>query len=326
MGLLQHQQHGELASACRHGACMALSLGMTVLQLGQFVPQHVELYRKKSVVGLSARTLFFGSTYTFLAMIDLLLGDNSQSILACGDGGGDDQTGVYACFVHLQPAVQTIGSWLLLSGLWVWYIRYERLDHERRKQTERAGVLFEPTSASATPADESEGGPSEQLRGESPPPPPPRYYDDTHQAYFFFRLYTLIAVLGSVAAVLLKQFAMEAHPRVVDAFADACGYVGTFLCGIMWVPQIVMSYSYGHRGSLSVLWVFATFAMDVIYSVYMYFMAVPFSVWANNIPDGVCTLVLLAIVGREERRDARAAASSSHEATAADVGGYAAIP
>jgi hypothetical protein len=37
---------------------------VTLVQLGQFIPQHIELYQRKSVVGLSAWTIFFGSLYT----------------------------------------------------------------------------------------------------------------------------------------------------------------------------------------------------------------------------------------------------------------------
>ncbi|KAK4535179.1 hypothetical protein CDCA_CDCA04G1204 [Cyanidium caldarium] len=324
---------------------------MTVIQLGQFVPQHFELHRRKSVVGLSSWTLFYGSMYTYLTMLDVLVGHNGQSLDACGHVA-------YPCFIHFQPTVQAAGAWALLTGLWYWYLRYERLDEERRRQSDRAGVFF-----SDTLEEEEEVVVAAEEAGEMPPATPdakrstfervpsaerswswrnghaersasghsPLHYDERGSTYFddsgyaslFFRIYITVGVALAIAAVYVyRRDRTEAHTgtataatsrHVAQLFADGCGYASTLLCAVMWIPQIVTTFTYGHRGSLSLLWVLATLLSDVLYSMYMSGMHMPFSVWANNIPDGLCALVLLVLVTLDERRDRRAAVRSVHD-------------
>ncbi|KAF6002631.1 hypothetical protein F1559_000708 [Cyanidiococcus yangmingshanensis] len=224
--LQQSRQSDTLRSSLNLWIWLGVSAAVTLVQLGQFIPQHVELYRRKSVVGLSAWTLFFGSLYTYMTMIDYLVQSRGQWLHSCTQGWS-------VCFLELQPFVQVVGSWLLVGLLWFWYLRYEKLDEARELQRSRAGIIFvessskplwtssrrkrspETTStrnasAALSPRPDSRG--ANDLEADSPDPhwwhavPSEHYrhahyrhhryyFDDSAYATAFFRIFCAVAVL-----------------------------------------------------------------------------------------------------------------------------------
>jgi uncharacterized protein with PQ loop repeat len=240
-----------------------------------------------------------------------------------------------------QPFVQVVGSWLLVSLLWFWYLRYEKLDEARELQRTRAGIVFVESSnkplwtsskrratdervsrgpaATALPLS-SDDGCANEVDAESPDPqwwhavPSEHYrhahyrhhryyFDDSAYAAVFFRIFcATVVVVGVPTAAWLMRDDL-ASTGLENSFADICGYLATLLCTVMWIPQIITTYTYGHRGSLSKMWVLFTFISDVVYSAYLSALHVPFSVWANNVPDGFCALFLFVLIRIEERRE-----------------------
>jgi uncharacterized protein with PQ loop repeat len=341
---------GAAWSAVRPWVSSAASALVTLVQLGQFIPQHIELYQRKSVVGLSAWTIFFGSLYTYLTMIDYLVQSRGVWLRACTRSW-------LVCFTEIQPFVQVVGSWLLVSLLWFWYLRYEKLDEARELQRIRAGIVFSDSPADAhwkSPRTETVSkltsprpGPSTPLlstdensasdpEADATPDPQwwhavPRehrrhahyrhhryYFDDSAHAALFFKIFLLVVVLVAVPAAGLIGGYDTGSGWLTVLFADVCGYLATLLCTVMWIPQIITTYTYGHRGSLSTLWVLFTFISDVVYSLYLAALGVPFSVWANNVPDGLCAVFLFFLIRVEERRE-RENTSKLHAPAGASV-------
>lgn len=104
---------------CNSIGCDLFSLLITVTQLGQFIPQHVEMAVDKSVKGVSPWLLFFGGLYTHLAALDIMI--SSSNLFSCNKG-------YYRCFIDSQPIIQMIGSALFTSTMWYWYLKYESSD------------------------------------------------------------------------------------------------------------------------------------------------------------------------------------------------------
>lgn len=332
--LQQSRQSDTVRSSLNLWIWLGVSAAVTLVQLGQFIPQHIELYRRKSVVGLSAWTLFFGSLYTYMTMIDYLVQSRGQWLHSCTQGWS-------VCFLELQPFVQVVGSWLLVGLLWFWYLRYEKLDEARELQRSRAGIVFVESSSkpfwisssrkdspettsirnastALSPRPDSRG--ANDLEADTPDPhwwhavPSEHYrhahyrhhryyFDDSAYATAFFRIFCAVAVLVGAPAALLLAPGEIAPTWLQSFFADGCGYLATLLCTVMWIPQIITTYTYGHRGSLSKMWVLFTFISDVVFSAYLDALHVPFSVWANNVPDGFCALFLFVLIHIEERRE-----------------------
>lgn len=221
---------------CKSVWCDSFSVLMSALQLGQFVPQHVEMATDRNVQGVSPWLLFFNSLYTFLAAIDLILTRSLPSNL-----------GHYGTFIAAQPHVQMVGSAILSFGMWYWYLRYNKPS---------------PTSSSSS----SSAWP------------------------IFLTLVACLCATG-VTAVLLEG-------PVATSFAHTCGELAAPLNALMWLPQVLLTLRFHHKGALSTAWVLASFAMDVVYSAYLIALGMHWSVWINNVPDAIFTAALLAIVVR----------------------------
>jgi hypothetical protein len=251
------------STECTSLICDIAGLTITVLQVGQVIPQHLEMYADKSTAGVSPWLLCFGSLYSYLAFVDVAL--SGESDFACG-------AGPYRCFMSAQPFIQMLLSAVLTFALWFWFLRYFV---------------------------ESEIDPGDELGGSS-------YASLGHTCYnlvsprVFFRLTILFASFVTLLACVVN---FVGSPETVLAFAHGCGQLSAVLNGVMWIPQIILTAVYGHRGALSIQWVIACIVMDVVYSIYLAEMGLDISVWLNNIPDGVQTSVLLAILIYYERRD-----------------------
>lgn len=238
-------------------------LAITVLQVGQFVPQHLEMRADRSTAGLSPWLLFFGSMYTYLAFLDVALTD-ARSVLTCG-------AGAYRCFISAQPILQMLLSAALSSALWFWYLKFHK---------------------AASPAmDESHIARSSLAHA---------FYDMLPPRLFF---QLNIAAAAAVSALACVQVATGDAARI-EAFAHGCGFLAALLNAVMWMPQIIVTAAYGHKGALSIHWVIASVVMDVVYSVYLAALGFDMSVWLNNVPDALQTSVLLGIILYVERRDA----------------------
>lgn len=109
------------ASSCSSPMCDAVGLLITVLQLGQFLPQHFEMASEKTTVGVSAWLLFFGGLYSYLAAVDIMI--SSHQLFVC-------QGSAYRCFIDSQPLVQMIGSALLSATMWYWYLKYAHTEDD----------------------------------------------------------------------------------------------------------------------------------------------------------------------------------------------------
>lgn len=251
-------------SQCATLACDSVGLLITILQLGQFVPQHYEMAVDRSVVGVSPWLLFFSSLYTFLAAVDTVILGVSDAF-TCGESA-------YRCFVRDQPLIQMVGSAVLSIGMWYWFLKYHH------------------GSDAAADAEER------KLIGS--------FFYGTVSARAFFHAFLVVAAgFAFGASFLVVAFGVASAPVV--AFAHACGVLAAVLNGLMWVPQIIVTYTFGHKGALSFGWVIASVVMDVAYSVYLASMGVHWTVWANNIPDGIQTAILLIMLVRFEYRDRR---------------------
>lgn len=106
--------------SCSSLVCDAVSLFMTVLQLGQFVPQHFEMAFDRSVAGVSPWLLFFNTLYNFLAAVDLLM----TSPLTLATTLHKSSFSLYRTVIAAQPHIQMIGSFVLSFAMWYWYLRY----------------------------------------------------------------------------------------------------------------------------------------------------------------------------------------------------------
>lgn len=247
---------------------------MTILQLAQFVPQHVEMVMDRSVLGLSPWLLFFNSLYTYLAAVDIMMLNplptpSLYSPLA-----------LYRAFIAAQPHIQMIGSAAMSATMWFWYLRFFRPDdhsahfrHQRRRVSEcRAAPL---------------------IRVFLLPDVSPRVV---------FTTFISICVAIATTAVLLVRIAGP-HAPAVTAFAHTCGISAAPLNALMWAPQIALTTAFGHRGALSPAWVLASFLMDVAYSAYLIVLGLHWSVWINNVPDAVLSATLLLLILRFNARD-----------------------
>lgn len=238
---------------------------MTALQLGQFIPQHLEMALEKSVVGVSPWLLFFGAMYSHLVALDIMI--SSNKLFYCSGSW-------YRCFISGQPLLQIIGSAVLSSTMWYWYLKYAH-DEEDEEMDEDERAL----------ADNIFYG---RISGRA-----------------FFYLFVAIAVITSVGAARIVVL-HGADSEKARAFAQTCGLTSAALNAVMWLPQIYVTWMYRHKGALAIGWVFSSIAMDVIYSVYLAALGFNFSVWANNIPDGIQTSLLLGMVLYFEYEDRKA--------------------
>lgn len=247
---------------CATVACDALGLLITVLQLGQFLPQHYEMAVDRSVVGVSPWLLFFSSLYTYLAALDIML-IGAGDAFTCGEGA-------YRCFIKSQPLLQMCGSAALSIGMWYWFLKYHHesddvVDSEERKIV---GSFF---------------------------------YGRITASRFFKAFLGAATVFTVTAGVLYVGFG--ANSETVATFAHCCGLLAAVLNALMWIPQIFVTYAFGHKGALSLGWVVASVVMDIAYSMYLATMGMHWSVWANNIPDGIQTGILLIMLLWFEYRD-----------------------
>lgn len=240
-----------------------VGLVITVLQVGQFVPQHLEMREDKTTAGLSPWLIFFGSMYTYLAFLDVAMTGGAR-VLTCGDGA-------YRCFISAQPFLQMLLSAALSSALWFWFMKFYK---------------------SVSPAtDESHIAQSSLAHA----------FYDLLPPQLFLQLNVFLAAAVTVFAGMEMATGDAAR---IDAFAHACGNVAALLNAVMWMPQIIVTAAYGHKGALSVYWVIASVVMDIVYSVYLAMLGFDMSVWLNNVPDALQTSVLLGIILYVERRDA----------------------
>lgn len=247
---------------CTTPLCDAFGLLITLLQLGQFIPQHVEMWADKSAVGVSPWLLFFGSLYTHLAALDISM-TSGVDAFTC-------QAGAWRCFMDAQPLIQMIGSSLLSTGMWVWYLRY----------------------AHSSPASMD---PAELALRENV------FYALFSARDFFLAFASLAVVTTAWACAIVGKFGPAGD--VTRSFAYGCGFLSAGLNSVMWLPQICVTWAYGHKGAVSVGWVVASIVMDVVYSLYLAALGVDFSVWANNVGDFVQTGVLLTLILYFEYRD-----------------------
>ncbi len=242
---------------CTSLACDGFGLLITLLQLGQFIPQHLEMATDRSVVGVSPWLLFFGGLYSHLAALDIVMTAGTD-LLAC-DGSA------YRCFMRGQPMLQMVGSAFLCGTMWYWFLKYH---HD-----------------SVESMDESEL----ELRS--------NFFYSFFSARHFFYLFVFLATLSSLWGAFFVVY-FGSNSSFSRHFAHACGLLSAVLNAVMWIPQICVTFIYGHKGALSIGWVFASVVMDVVYSVYLALgVGVDFSVWANNVPDGIfCSLLLCMIL------------------------------
>ncbi|CDF39573.1 unnamed protein product [Chondrus crispus] len=128
------------------------------------------------------------------------------------------------------------------------------------------------------------------------------FFYGTLSARMFFNAFLVSAGVFTVAAgVLLMGFGVNSE--TVASYAHLCGLLAALFNALMWIPQILVTYAFGHKGALSMGWVLASVIMDVAYSIYLSAMGMHWSVWANNIPDGIQTGILLVMLIWFEYRD-----------------------
>jgi hypothetical protein len=252
------------AAECTSPLCDVVGIVITLLQVGQVIPQHFEMIADKTTAGLSPWLLFFGSLYSYLAFIDAVM--SGASDFACG-------AGPYRCFMSAQPFIQMLLTAVLTFGLWFWFLRYY-------DNSEEVSELV------------TSGRSRISCLGHT--------CDNLLSPQMFFQLTLFCAGFATFVAFAIS---FTGSPEMVVSFAHVCGNLAAALNAVMWLPQILLTATYGHRGALSIHWVIATIIMDVVYSVYLAEMGLDISVWLNNIPDGVQTTVLLGILIYYERRD-----------------------
>lgn len=248
---------------CATLACDAVGLVITTLQLAQFLPQLYEMHRDKSSVGISPWLLFFSGLYTFLAAVDTVL-LGAGDAFTCGEGA-------YRCFIESQPLFQMIGSAALSASMWYFYLRYS---HDFDDS---------PTSNAESSLQHS------LLYGRV-------------DGRVFFRLFLALSTFSAAVALFLV-LAFGQGSAAVESYAHFCGLAAAVLNAVMWMPQIVVTYTFRHKGALSIGWVVSSIVMDVAYSIYLAKMGLHFSVWINNVPDGLQTSVLLVMVLHYEYQD-----------------------
>lgn len=174
----------------------------------------------------------------------------------------------YRCFIDRQPLLQMLGSAILCATLWFWFLRYYRHDHEPISHPNKLSHPF-----------------------------------ITHLAPIaFFNAFLIIAISSTLIALLIRFVEGATSPPLI-AFAQSCGILSTTLNSVMWIPQIIVTATYGHKGSISILWILCTVLMDVVYSVYLSSTGRHWTVWANNVPDALQTFILLILLLRIEYRD-----------------------
>lgn len=177
---------------------------------------------------------------------------------------------LYRCFIEDQPLIQMAGSAILCAGMWYWFLKYhhttEQADAEERKLFEN--IFYSPSAAA-----------------------------------FLKALIMASAISTAIAAALVFAYGF-ASPQV-QSYAYFCGFLSAGLNAIMWIPQIFVTAAYGHKGALSINWVFLSIFMDITYSLYLASKGQHWTVWANNVPDGVQTFVLLLILLKIEYSERR---------------------
>lgn len=110
------------------------------------------------------------------------------------------------------------------------------------------------------------------------------------------------AFLVSAALSTLLALPLFALPEMLRLYATTCGLLAAIANGLMWLPQITLTEQLEQSGALSPLWVFASLLADVLFSFYLIAENVHWSVWANNVPDGVFAAWLLVILARCSNR------------------------
>ncbi|PXF44553.1 hypothetical protein BWQ96_05731 [Gracilariopsis chorda] len=173
----------------------------------------------------------------------------------------------FRCFMHAQPLIQMVGAAFLCATMWYWFLKYYDANHNQAD-------AFKP---------------------------PPYFTPQLAPVTFFNAFLFISAAFTAVGFALLQIFGRTSYPLVT--YAQWCGLLAAALNAIMWIPQIYVTASYGHKGDVSVWWVLSSVLMDVVYSVYLARMGEHWTVWANNVPDGVQTTVLLLLILRLEYLD-----------------------
>lgn len=186
-------------------------------------------------------------------------------VFTCGDGA-------YRCFMKEQPLLQMCGSAALSIGMWYWYLKYCHESHNAVDSEEHK--LLGP------------------------------FFHGPEAARMFFDAFLGCAASFTFVAGMLYIFQGGASEFLIK-FGHSCGVIAAVLNSLMWIPQIVVTFTFGHKGALSMGWVFASVVMDIAYSIYLAFMGMHWTVWANNVPDGLQTAVLLVMLLRFEYRDRR---------------------
>lgn len=174
----------------------------------------------------------------------------------------------WRCFIDNQPLIQMIGSAVLCISMWYWFLKYHHHANEAGEEEQRLfnNIFYSP---------------------------------DAQSFYNSFLASAAIFCLLAVGLVLQAGI----HSPMVVSYAKFCGILSAFLNAIMWVPQIIVTATYGHKGALAFGWIFASVVMDVTFSVYLDAMGSDWTVWANNVPDGIQTFILLVLILRLEYLD-----------------------
>lgn len=195
-----------------------------------------------------------------------------DTIILDAGGAFKCQDSSYRCFMRDQPMIQMIGSAILSITMWYWYLKYHHESEDVVDDDER------------------------KLLGS--------FFYGTISARAFLNFFLASASAFTAVAFLLVAFFGVRGQATVE-FAHLCGVLSAVLNALMWIPQIIVTYTFGHKGALSLGWVFASVVMDVAYSLYLAIMGVHWTVWANNVPDGIQTGLLLVMLLRFEYRDRR---------------------
>lgn len=237
---------------------------ITVLQVGQYVPQHIEMAQDRSTAGLSPWLIFFGSLYTYIAFLDLALTDTAPMVVC--------SSGVYRCFIDAQPFIQMFLSALLSSGLWYWFILFYKAPE--------AGIANDEGHITSNHI--------------------AHFFYDSLPPRIFFQLNVAAIVSVTTGALVVAQ---QGSKERIATYAHVCGHTAALLNAVMWLPQIITTLAYGHKGALSFYWVVASVVMDIVYSIYLAALGFDMSVWINNVPDAIQTSILFGLIVFYERRD-----------------------
>ena len=167
--------------------------------------------------------------------------------------------------------IQMFGSAFLSCSLWWWYLLYHKnvdedlMDEQERKLNKSL------------------------------------FYGVQNGMMFFILFIILAGIITALAGAIVLTFG--AHSYLAVQYAHWCGISAAMINAVMWIPQIITTYTYKHKGALSEYWVLFSVIMDFVYTSYLIWAGMDISIWLNNVPDGIQTGILFAMIVYYERCD-----------------------